>query len=518
MPPDSLQYQIYRAVAPLAIAILIVLLVASLGKRVQGRGIGRLFGLFVASIIGYLWTNYLEISSTSVENSLFWSKCIYLFIVFLPIIWLDFCHRMAFEGRGLPKIAVGLFLVFPIATLIVVFLPSLSVLMWSETRFFRQGDFFISVRRHGAWFTAYAIYTYSFFLGGAAAALGSFIHYRRFYNRQAAWVLGGIALPFGASLVYVLRPFPGLVKDFTPIGYAVGAMLFYIALFHRDLFSLAPVGRDQVIERLAEGILVLDTEGRLVDANPAAMRMLGLVEGSLGRPIADESASLGPEFGAALGAPGPSDLSVGAEETRRCYRVEPSSFQSGRIVVVTDQTELRALIARVEDLAMRDELTGLPNRRSFLAEGERELARARRRGLPLVAVMIDFDNFKAINDGLGHAAGDAVLRAFGAILSKEARAADVRGRIGGDEFAVLAACESGASSIRILCERLRSQLAAADIRDDSGASVRATISAGIAVRPPESTAALDRLLSDADAALYEAKHRGRDAIFVVESK
>lgn len=514
MLPDPLQYQIFRAAASVAIGILSVILFASFPRSLRGRWVDRLYVVFVVAIIGYLGSNYMEISSTSEEASVFWVKAIYLFIVFLPILWLDFCYRFAFEGRMIPPFAAALSLAFPIITLFVVFIPSLSGLMWSKTEFFRQGDFFISVRSHGPWFTAYAVYTYLFFLGGAALALGSFAHYRKFYSRQSVWVLGGIALPFAASLLYVLRPFPGLVKDFTPIGYTIGALLFYVALFHKDLFSLAPVGRDQIMERLVEGVLVLDSEGRLADANPAAMGMLGLCEKSLGKALAEVPSLPSPDFLAAITASGPSDICVGEGATQRNYHVQPSIFARGMIVALTDQTELRMHIDRVETLAMSDELTGLPNRRRFLSEGGRELARARRRSQFIAAAMIDFDDFKAINDNRGHAAGDSVLRAFGAIMAREARTEDVTGRIGGDEFAVLTISGSGAEGIRRLCERLRARLSAAEIRDDSGERIPATISAGIAFCAAESLSGLERLLADADTALYAAKHRGRDGIFV----
>jgi diguanylate cyclase (GGDEF)-like protein len=515
MPPDPLQYQIFRAAASVAIGVLAVILFATVPRSLRGRWVDRLYVIFVTAIIGYLASNYMEISSTSVEASLSWAKVIYVFIVFLPILWLDFCYRFAFEGHGLSPFAMALSLAFPIATLVVVFVPSLSGLMWSEIKFFRLGDYLISIRSHGPWFIAYSIYTYLFFLGGAALAIGSFVHYRVFYSRQSAWVLCGIALPFATSLVYVLRPFPGLVKDFTPIGYTAGALLFYVALFHKDLFSLAPVGRAQVIERLVEGVLVLDAEGRIVDANPAAMGMLDLSEESLGKALADVPSLPGSDFLSAVTASGPSDILIGEGSAQRSYHVQPSPFARGKIVALTDQTELHKHIARVETLAMSDELTGLPNRRRFLSEGERDLARARRRGLFIAAAMIDFDDFKAINDNRGHAVGDSVLRAFGAIMAKEARTEDVSGRIGGDEFAVLTISGSGVAGIRSLCERLRARLAVTEIRDESGQLVPATISVGIAVCAAQSLSGLDRLLADADTALYAAKHRGRDGIVVL---
>ena len=99
--------------------------------------------------------------------------------------------------------------------------------------------------------------------------------------------------------------------------------------------------------------------------------------------------------------------------------------------------ELTAQVSQLQEMALSDELTGLLNRRGFLAELGRELAAARRFGEPAVLVYIDLDGFKQINDRHGHAAGDAVLRRFGEILTDNIRAGDCVGRLGGDEFAVL---------------------------------------------------------------------------------
>jgi len=123
---------------------------------------------------------------------------------------------------------------------------------------------------------------------------------------------------------------------------------------------------------------VLDRDGLLVDANPSAMRILGLSESSIGRDLlgggrARSRPSVAPEFREAIGSLIPRDLRIDSGQGARSYRVESSNLARGTLVVVTDQTEFRDLLARIETLAMKDELTGLPNRRSFLAEGAASL-------------------------------------------------------------------------------------------------------------------------------------------------
>lgn len=99
--------------------------------------------------------------------------------------------------------------------------------------------------------------------------------------------------------------------------------------------------------------------------------------------------------------------------------------------------QVRMQFAREHELATRDSLTGLTNRRAFLEAGEAEVERSKRYGHPLAVIFLDLDNFKQINDSLGHAAGDAALQATARALTSVLRSSDQVARLGGDEFAVL---------------------------------------------------------------------------------
>jgi len=164
---------------------------------------------------------------------------------------------------------------------------------------------------------------------------------------------------------------------------------------------------------------------------------------------------------------------------------------------------------RARELARTDELTGLANRRAFLEQGTAALDQALRYGRPLSLVMCDIDHFKPINDTHGHAAGDAVLRAVAERLRRAARAADIPGRIGGEEFALLLP-ETGANAAVTLAERLRRDVGALAVFHD-GVVLRFTCSFGVA----QHSATMERLgalLGAADKALYRAKALGRDRV------
>ena len=159
------------------------------------------------------------------------------------------------------------------------------------------------------------------------------------------------------------------------------------------------------------------------------------------------------------------------------------------------------LLSRLESIARTDDLTGLPNRRAWDEELPRELARSGRAGRPLCVAMIDLDHFKEFNDERGHQAGDRFLKQAAAAWGSELRGGDFLARYGGEEFALALPGCSRADAVEV-AERLRAATPAGE-----------TCSIGIASWDGVEEAPL--LLGRADAALYRAKHRGRNVSVIV---
>ncbi|UFN50368.1 GGDEF domain-containing protein [Roseomonas sp. OT10] len=170
-------------------------------------------------------------------------------------------------------------------------------------------------------------------------------------------------------------------------------------------------------------------------------------------------------------------------------------------------------LQRLLSEATTDPLTGVLNRRALMALAGPALERPRRQGEPSSLVMLDLDHFKRINDGHGHAAGDAVLQQLGAVLRSASRGRDIIARVGGEEFVLLLPGE-GVDGARSVAERLREDVARL-IPHPGGEGHRITLSAGLAaIGPGEPVAALEKALSAADQALYAAKAAGRDRVIV----
>ncbi|MGQ0607320.1 MAG: EAL domain-containing protein [Chloroflexota bacterium] len=176
--------------------------------------------------------------------------------------------------------------------------------------------------------------------------------------------------------------------------------------------------------------------------------------------------------------------------------------------MVATQADLRVRYEAALADSLRDPLTGLGNHRAFHEELGRQAAAALRYEVPLALVLIDLDEFKAINDGRGHAGGDRVLRGFGALLSGSLRLADRAFRVGGDEFAVLLP-HTDLAGARIVARRLLAQALQPARRADDLEPL--SFSGGISAQP-ELGLGPAQLYSQADAALYAAKRGGRTEV------
>ena len=174
---------------------------------------------------------------------------------------------------------------------------------------------------------------------------------------------------------------------------------------------------------------------------------------------------------------------------------------------------------QLERLATTDSLTGALNRGRFMSRAGAEVARARRSGRPLAAIMLDIDHFKRINDTHGHATGDEAIRSVVRVCRTLARSSDIVGRLGGEEFAILLP-ETPPQGAALLAERLRATLAATGLRLPGGVTVTFTVSIGVSALPPgdePAEMALGSLLAHADEALYRAKNGGRNRVVYGEA-
>jgi diguanylate cyclase (GGDEF)-like protein/PAS domain S-box-containing protein len=183
--------------------------------------------------------------------------------------------------------------------------------------------------------------------------------------------------------------------------------------------------------------------------------------------------------------------------------------QSAIFSSIVDITERRDLAIRLEEIAMKDELTSLANRRHFMQKIHEEVNRAKRYQATLSLMLLDIDNLKEINDTHGHAAGDQVLHQIAKTFNQNLRQFDFSGRLGGDEFGVILPNTSQHDAVQ-LAERLR-RIFANQVIEMKDEEIQFTMSIGLTVLAGLDDA-IDDLFRRADQALYKAKNSGRNLV------
>jgi diguanylate cyclase (GGDEF)-like protein/PAS domain S-box-containing protein len=316
---------------------------------------------------------------------------------------------------------------------------------------------------------------------------------------------------------------------------------YSVSLMRRELLALEDRARqerenERLLRFVAEGasdlVRVYDRSGRLIYVSPSSQRLLGydadelmaLAPGAIVVP--EEREEVKKRLDDALSSEDrPAPLThrlMRKDGTVRWFetRAEPARDAVGEVVrlhmISRDVTErVEAEGRRSEDalklakLATRDELTGLYNRRGLHEASVRVFERARSERAPVLLVFCDVNGLKAINDRLGHEAGDGVIKDAASLLSATTRESDVVARLGGDELVVLGVVRD-ADGARIFEQRLRER-----IREHNTAAdrpYRVSLSIGAAVWLPDQERSLDDLLKEADAAMYAQKRASRSAV------
>jgi diguanylate cyclase (GGDEF)-like protein len=174
------------------------------------------------------------------------------------------------------------------------------------------------------------------------------------------------------------------------------------------------------------------------------------------------------------------------------------------IFQIEDITERKRAEAAIQALSVVDELTGLYNRRGFLAFSEQHLMSIQRTNKSLMVVYADLDGLKQINDSFGHMEGDRALTKTAELLTETFRSSDVLGRLGGDEFTVFAAVEPDGGVDSALA-RLNSKFAT--FNASKVAPYKLSISVGLAIMNPDQAETVEQLMARADQAMYENKRK-----------
>lgn len=304
-------------------------------------------------------------------------------------------------------------------------------------------------------------------------------------------------------------------------------------------FEIVPIARDKVMEHIPEMVFVLDARERIVDANAVAQKFLGKPMHEI---IGREPIELFKHIPQLLKRfffleYSREEIEVPGDPQRTLETIITPIYNKekeieGRVILAYDITarkklekELKSaneslqaqlkenedLRLQLQDLAIRDPLTGVFNRRYFAEALDRESARAVRENSPFSLIVLDIDHFKRINDTYGHKCGDTILISLAEFLQENTRRSDIVCRFGGEEFVILMP-DAGLEDARSRAELFRKEFEAI-FHFCEEQRVPATFSAGVAAFPIHADSG-DALLGVADQALYKSKEAGRNRVSV----
>ncbi len=518
----------------------------------QFRRIAAARGLLAVSATGFGWALCIGMmAAVAPANALYWLQVKYLFIGLTPVGTLCFVLAYIGHSRWLAWPWIALLCVLPVLAQVVLWNPQLQPLMLQHVLFVREGALTYTAEVvFGPFYWVFTGYGYVLILSSILLVLVSLWRSGELLRRQGGLIVLGLFMPLVSNFLLIT----GIVArqyDPLPIGLALTALMFLLAMLRHGLFRVLPVVRSRTLDAVADGILVLDTHGRVLDSNRALREITAQQAGSLtGRAVSDcfaQEPALLAILPQVLQAAGSKEPHLQCRLAERDFELSCTALNDhagrllGHALVLRDisrrlaleaslrqgHSELEKAYQALDEVSRSDPLTGLRNRRFVMQQIDRDLQRCNERyqawqgfagmrppeASDLIVFLLDLDYFKRVNDQHGHAAGDEVLRQVRTRLQRVFREDDYLVRWGGEEFLIVAR-QVDREQAPLLAERLRLAFSQDAFTLPSGDLLQQTCSVGFACYPflPCAPQALNwhQVIDLADQALYLAKSAERN--------
>jgi diguanylate cyclase (GGDEF)-like protein len=483
-------------------------------RRTNG---GLEMALMLGAVAIYTLGYSFEISRPDLEGAIAAIRFEYIGSAWVPPLFFAFAWRYTRE-RPLPLPLVVFIVLEALSTLAVVWSPWMTSLFYASLRMDMSPPFPTIQYQPGPWFTAHYYLMELEGMVGALLLLWGAFRADPAKRLQNLIIALGALFPLAATIGFLLGLTPERI-DVTPIALSLTGLVCSIALLKLDVLEIVPAARALAIDSLSDGFIVTDEKGRIRDANGAARALLesklprgaSLLPGSSGL-----HGSCTPLLSLAQAGTGASDFITAARDggarhlSASAQPVMDRGKRRGTVILLHDATETVKLMDSLKELARRDQLTGLFNRRYIMELGLRELELGSLEHYPVGAIMVGIDFLKHVNDDHGRPAGDKVLAETARRLAASVRSIDLVGRYSGDKFVILMPGTDGGQLMKA-AEHIR--LAISRTLVEWGRFVLpVSASIGIAVAAPGSCGSLGELLVKADAALAEAKKAGRNCV------
>lgn len=468
-----------------------------------------------------LWTFAIGwgLVTSSPNGNFVWAVIRMTMVFATPVCWLAFALKFSDHGGWLKKPNIIFLSIIPFTSLLLMITTRRHELFLTGIDYLRVGPYLIDKTWHlGPWFWVHLVYSYTLILIGDFFLLKEALHLAKLYQSQTIALVIGTLFPLVTNIAYTFHLIPGFVVNYDPFGFVLAASALSLGLFRYRIFDLKPVARQLLIDSMGDGMLVVDNQSRIVDLNPAALKIFNASEESFVGHSVEEKLSRYVDVAILLSDKDESQCELCLEQGGqkfvydiRCTTIVSNKSRAGRLCILRDITQRKNLERDLEAMALKDSLTGLNNRRQFYQLAIQEFERASRYHSPFSLLMIDLDDFKQVNDKYGHLIGDRTLQEISKIFLQILRKSDLVFRYGGDEFAVLMPETDLEKGIQV-CKRLGTAVSRLSI--DGMEEVTITLSQGLALYDGYEDVTLEELLSDADRALYAAKAKGKNHLSI----
>ncbi len=492
------------------------------------------FGYLLFAMTIYTIGYGMELASLSQSIAMIWVRIEYLGIAFIPAIWLIFIFQYSGKESWLTRRNIVLLFTIPVITLTLVYTNDFHHFYYHNVTFDTNIIIPTLAFDRGLWYWVNAAYMNFAFAFGVLLLWRTSILASWVYRSQVKIITTGSLTPVVIYLAYLFLPEPARHIDLNPFAFVITGLATTWGLFRRHLLDLAPIARDVLIENLRDGVLVLDTQQRAVDINPAGLKIFGWSA----LPTGQASDVIWKAWPDILKLPldeQPSTIEIQqSDDTETRFfefyisplKNQPHTNTLGWIIIIHDITlqkkiehdlqkardatewanyELSQALTELERLAATDKLTGAYNRRKFDEIINYEIKRVKRYHTQLSLIMFDIDHFKLVNDQYGHQAGDQALIELVQLINSNVRGSDSLFRWGGEEFMLLAP-GINLDQVFLLADKLCKLVAANEFTTIG----HITISLGVAEYHTDET--LDQLIGRADSGMYCAKDLGRNRV------
>lgn len=480
-------------------------------RREKAGNLALYLSLSMLATTVYAFGYTMELASNTLDQILFWVKIEHLGIEFISPFWLLFTLSLSGRQKLLSPKRISALFVVPIIMVVLVFLnkmhlnPQITAGAPFPTLSYTRGTVALIEIGYACICLIISLIVFTAMYMKAAPA---FRKQALIFALGATFPLIGIFITATHHAVFNL--------DLAPLSISISGILFVIGFHRLQILDIVPLARDVVFEGMGDGILVLDTSNRLVDFNPRSRNIFSEIKDSSVGSFAENIFSAHSDLVKMIQKNSSEILTLqNGNFSYRCSMMPlyyPKEKLVGKVITIQDYTQTAAMVKQLSDLATLDFLTGIYNRRHFYELAEKEISRTERLNKQLSLIILDLDEFKLINDTLGHSAGDFVLTFIVHLFQKRLRKYDIIGRFGGDEFLILLP-ETGIDEARALAEELRSAMEQSEIHYEDQI-IKITASFGVANLSLEDSSPFEDLVKRADKAIYIAKDSGRNRVCV----